>query len=392
MSVPLLLNLTHTSHTRARTGIQRVARALWQHLGTEATPVTFDPYLRAWRALEPWERAGLARHDAGGKRGAQWPASARWRGRWRRFTRQTPVDTLDGDFPGFIEPELFSPAVARQLPVIFAQVRGPRVAVFHDAIALRFPELSPAVTVARFPAYLRELLLFDGIAANSEDSRDSLVDYWRWLGAVNPPPVVAIPLGVDLPAAPPAPFSPPAATPVILCVGTIEGRKNQSALLVACESLWQLGRQFELRMIGHAHTATGAAALRHLRELQAAGRPLRYDGPVPEAALEAAYAACAFTVYPSVAEGFGLPVIESLARGKPCVCSARGAIGESARGGGCLAFDTVDAPALAAALTRLLDAPAELAALAAAARARSFKSWAGYTRELLAWMRPLPRR
>jgi glycosyltransferase involved in cell wall biosynthesis len=388
----LLLDFSHTSHTRARTGIQKVTRSLWQHLGEESEPVTFDPYLEAWRALEHWEHAVLKRHEAGAKRGAHWPAIARWRGHWRRFTRQTPAHALRGDFAGFIEPELFSPAVARRLPDVFARMRGPRVAVFHDAIALRFPELSPAATVARFPGYLRELLMFDGIAAVSEDSRDSLVDYWRWLGAANPPPVVAIPLGVDVPARPPAPSSHRTASPVILCVGTIEGRKNHAALLEACESLWRQGRQFDLQVIGGANAATGGAALRRLRALQTAGRPLRYDGPVAEEALETAYTACTFTVYASVAEGFGLPVIESLARGKPCVCSAHGAIGESARGGGCLALDAVDAASLATALVRLLDAPAELAALAAAARARTFKPWAAYASELLAWMHLLPRR
>ncbi len=43
MSAPLLLDLSHTSHTRARTGIQRVARSLWRELGTAAQPITFDP-------------------------------------------------------------------------------------------------------------------------------------------------------------------------------------------------------------------------------------------------------------------------------------------------------------------------------------------------------------
>jgi len=79
-------------------------------------------------------------------------------------------------------PEVFSPAVAAALPALVAATHGPRVALFHDAIALRFPELTPPKTVARFPAYLRELLMFDGIAAVSEDSRQSLLEYWRWLG------------------------------------------------------------------------------------------------------------------------------------------------------------------------------------------------------------------
>jgi glycosyltransferase involved in cell wall biosynthesis len=276
---------------------------------------------------------------------------------------------------------------------LFVAVQGPRVAVFHDAIALKFPEITPPKTVARFPAYLHELLAFDGVAANSEDSRATLVDYWRWLGIANPPPVQAISLGVDSthfhPANEPSPGS---SLPVVLCVGSIEGRKNHLALLDACEQLWARGRRFELRLVGLAQVQTGAAALARMRSLHASGRPLRYDGPLGDAGVAAAYAGCAFTVYPSIIEGFGLPVIESLARGKPCICSARGALGESARGGGCVPLASVDATGLAHAMERLLTTPDELAALATAARARHFKTWADYAAELSAWSRSLSRR
>ena len=227
---------------------------------------------------------------------------------------------------------MFSPEVAAALPALLASVPGPRAALFHDAIALKFPELTPAKTVARFPAYLQELLQFDGIAAISEDSRQSLLDYWRWLEAPHPPPVTVIPLGIEPPPPSSARHAPsPLQLPVILSVGSLEGRKNHVALLDACERLWSAGTTFELRLIGLAHPQTGRAALEKIRALQAMGRPLCYDGPVDDATLEAAYAGCAFTVYPSLIEGFGLPVLESLARGKPCVCSGQGALGESAR-------------------------------------------------------------
>jgi len=383
-----LLDLSHTSHTCARSGIQRVTRALERELGSAATAVTHDPYLRAWRTLEPWELANLRGNDPGETRGAHWPWTARWRGRWRHANGQSAQFALRGEFDGFLTAEIFSPAVASQLPATF-----PRVAVFHDAIALRFPELSPSGTVARFPGYLLELLRFDGIAAVSDDSRDSLLAYWRWLGVANPPPVRTISLGVDLTPTPAAtPSAAAASVPTVLCVGTLEGRKNHVALLDACELLWARGEQFSLRLVGSAQRQTGRTALAKIQALQAAGRPLRYDGPLGDVALDEAYAQCAFTVYPSLAEGFGLPVIESLARGRPCVCSATGALGELARDGGCLALPSVGATHLAPAIAQLLAAPTEVAALSAAARRRTFRSWRAYADDLAAWMRELPRR
>ncbi|MCX6940463.1 MAG: glycosyltransferase [Verrucomicrobia bacterium] len=418
MPAPILIDLTHTSHTRARTGIQRVARSLHTALGSDARAITYDPHARTWRALEPWETQSLTAAPSE-QRGTTWPLSAQLRGLAHRLLGSSGApplhalrSTLHASF-GLVVPEVFSADTAAVLPELLNAVAGPRVAIFHDAIALKFPELTPPKTVARFPAYLRELLAFDGIAAVSEDSRDSLRDYWRWLGIAHPPPVQTIPLGTDsvchvlrdkppAPAASGSPFvavadtrrSPLSAQPIptILSVGSLEGRKNHLALLDACEQLWSTGARFELRLIGLAHPQTGRAALARLRALQAAGRPLRYDGPATDAALHSAYASCAFTIYPSLIEGFGLPVIESLAHGKPCICSARGALGESARDGGCVALASVDVAHLAAAVRRLLDTPTELAALAHAARTRTFRSWSDYAATLTTWMHALKRR
>jgi glycosyltransferase involved in cell wall biosynthesis len=386
-----LLDATHTSHTRAQTGIQRVTRSLFAALAGAgpATGICHDPYLRAWRPLNTGELDRLRPgQTATGSRGAKWPLHQRLAGHARRLAGARPAPPA-GD--ALVCPELFSARAGAHLPELFRTVRGPRVAVFHDAIGLKLPELTPPGTVARLPAYLRELLLFDGVAAVSEDSAASLRDFWSWLGVAGAPPVQVIPNGLD--AVPPAPADPAPAAPLrVLCVGTIEGRKNHLALLAACETLWAGGLDFELQLLGLARADTAGPALARIAALKQAGRPLRYHGAAADAELHAAYRRCAFTVYPSTLEGFGLPVLESLQHGKPCICSALGALGESARGGGCVALESVDAASLAAALRRLLLNPGELAALAAAARTREFRSWPDYARDLTAWMQGLPRR
>jgi glycosyltransferase involved in cell wall biosynthesis len=398
MTAPVLLDLSHTSHTRARTGIQRVALTLYESLGPQAVAITHDRIARGWRELDPWEKAGLsATTTIDAHRGTRWPLRARVRSWLRRFLgARSSLPRATRNLPaagGLIVPELFSSDTAAALPALLAAVPGPRAALFYDAIPLKYPELTPVRTVARFPGYLRELLLFDGIAAISEDSRQALLDYWHWLGVTDFPPVAALPLGIVPPPAPGARAAcVPRKVPVILSVGSVEGRKNHVALLEACERLWAAGVRFELRLIGLAHPQTGRTALERIRALQAAGRPLHYDGPVNDEALEAAYAECAFTVYPSLIEGFGLPVLESLARGKPCVCSARGALGEVARDGGCMMLPSVDAGSLAAAVSGLLNSPTAWAALVVAARGRSFKTVRVYADELFGWLQELPRR
>ena len=190
MPAPLLLDLSHTSHSQARTGIQRVTRSLFAALGDRAIAITHDPHRSLWRELHAWERANLTCAGATRKRGARWPLRVRIQGRAERLLGRRSAALPENS--GLVVPEVFSPAVARALPELAARTQGPRVAVFHDAIALKFPELTPRSTVARFPPYLIELLGFDGIAAVSEDSRASLLDYWRWLGLKKFPAVTAI--------------------------------------------------------------------------------------------------------------------------------------------------------------------------------------------------------
>ncbi|HEY5079681.1 MAG TPA: glycosyltransferase, partial [Opitutaceae bacterium] len=350
---------------------------------------------RSWRPLEEWELANLAAPGPATGRGAHWPLDARLRGRVRRLLRRpaplSAIPSADAGAPGgVLVPEIFSPGVAAALPALFCASAGPRVALFHDAIALQLPQCTPKGTVERFPAYLRELLQFDGVAAVSEDSREALVDYWRWLGAQKTPVVAAVTLGIDAP--PPAGDAPPAGgIPTVLCVGSIEARKNHAALLDACESLWSADLRFRLHLVGMANSETGGPALERIRALASAGRPLLYEGALPDDGLEAAYCACAFTVYPSLAEGFGLPVAESLARGKPCLCRTTGALGEVSRDGGCLGIGGASIQEIAAGIRRLLQSPAELSALAGAARGRRFKTWDEYCAELLGWMGTLRR-
>lgn len=388
----LLIDLTHTSHTTAQTGIQRVCRSLYTAIKhcqpTEA--ITFDPYEQTWRSLARWEHRNLSTQEAAAKRGARWPFTSRVTSTVRRWGGTLRTIPAAGSL---IIPEVFSPTVAANLPTLFSRIKGPRIALFHDAIALKYPELSPAKTVMRFPAYLHELLSFDAIAAVSEDSRVSLVEYWRWLGVRDTPLVRTLTLPVV--TRPSAVVQLPTSTSkevVVLCVATIEGRKNHLALLEACEQVWKKQLKFTLHLVGMAHPHTGHAALREVRRLQAIGRSLRYDGPIDDRSLVKAYQESTFTVYPSLIEGFGLPVLESLSYGKPCICSARGALGESAKSGGCVALDRVDSPSLAAAIERLLTDDQHRAELVDAARKRTFKSWADYAREFISWIDEVPPR
>jgi hypothetical protein len=147
MPAPLLLDLTHTSHTRARTGIQRVTRSLHTALGRDAVAITHDPHARTWRLLAPWENANLAADASSDKRGATWPLSVKLRGLFSKLQRSAfSVKRSAFSLPtssAVLVPEVFSAPTAAALPSLFAATTGPRIAVFHDAIALKSPHSVP---------------------------------------------------------------------------------------------------------------------------------------------------------------------------------------------------------------------------------------------------------
>ena len=397
----LLYDFSHTSHSRARTGVQRVAlelhRAL-QQLPQAVQEITYDPHSRSWRPLRNWELQSLvAPAQATKRRGAYWPWPAQLRGYLDRFRRSNQSTfPLPQNPTGFFTPEIFTQRTAQMLPSLFRQLSCPKVALFHDAISLRMPDLAPASAVGRFPAYLAELHGFDGVVAVSEDSCQSLIGYWDWAGWKNHPPVMVSSLGLDhlIPESLSTPDRTPSsvndAPPTILCVGSIEGRKNHLTLLNACEQLWRRGLQFNLRLIGSLQRETGRAAKDRLEVLQRENRPITYDGWISDQDLQNAYAESAFTVYPSLLEGFGLPVWESLIHARPCICSAEGATGETASGGGCLTTDPRSTESLAQAIQTLLEDADLRQRLTSEASQRLPPRWSACAQRLIDWMAELP--
>jgi glycosyltransferase involved in cell wall biosynthesis len=108
--------------------------------------------------------------------------------------------------------------------------------------------------------------------------------------------------------------------PVFLNVGWLDPRKNQPFLIDALTPLWRRGIESRLLLVGKKGRGT-EAVLRHLRrEPLAATRVLHFDD-LSDDELEFCYAQADALVYPSLEEGFGLPLVEALSRGLPVFAS-----------------------------------------------------------------------
>ena len=156
----------------------------------------------------------------------------------------------------------------------------------------------------------------------------------------------------------------------LLAVGTVEPRKNYPRLVEAHRALRERGEAPELVIAGREGWGYGDAAAR-LR----AAPGVRLLGHVDDPTLAALYRDARAFAFPSLYEGFGLPLLDAMAAGLPSLVGNRGSLPELA-GDAALAVDPEDVEAIAAGLDRLLHQDDLRRLLSARGRARAEEfSW-----------------
>lgn len=323
----LLLDITSTLRSGKNTGIQRVAREIARH---------------------GWELGALpvAIHD----------------GRLMSYYRQAGapeiVEIEDGD--------IFVMADASwnhldEYPPILEEVRargGAAIVCLYDILPLVYPAAFPPPITQRFEAWMQQIVLrSDGVIADSRVAAESLRDYISGKGAAPAIPIGWWRLGADFSqagAGEPSRLAKRIAggKPYYLSVGTIEPRKGHSIVLDALDMLWAEGvdatyvlvgargwgmRHFEKRIVRHPEYN------RRLFWLDRAG----------DADLALLYRRARAVALASVAEGFGLPIVEAALYGTPVIATDiavfREAAGDSAQ-----YFRLLDRDSLAARLRAAL--------------------------------------
>ena len=170
--------------------------------------------------------------------------------------------------------------------------------------------------------------------------------------------------------------------PFVLCVGTIEPRKNLEALLQALVGLRKLGRSEPLVLVGGLGWKY-EATLRAIEQLGLSDC-VRLMGYVPDEDLPAIYTLARVLAFVSRYEGFGLPILESMACGTPVVTSNGSAMAELGAGAALL-VDPAQPERIAQALQRVLIDDALHSELRGAGLARASQfSWAKAAAETVA--------
>ena len=162
-----------------------------------------------------------------------------------------------------------------------------------------------------------------------------------------------------------------------MSVGILEPRKNQAVLLDAFEALRAQGVAFELHLVGRVNPHFGAPLRRRVKDLAGRGPGLFHHERLGDTELVDLVRSARATAFPTLAEGCGLPLLESLWMGVPCVCSDIAPLLENAAAGGCLPVAGNAAEGWKQALRRILADDTLRSGLAGEAVSRPLPTWAG---------------
>jgi len=370
----VLVDLAHTSRTELATGIQRVARLTavrWHR--------DHDVRLVGWRddgrALRPLTRREAARALHGSTEGI---------GADRHDNRVVVPWRAT-----YLLPELAPERDrTRRLLALARFSRSTTGVIGFDCVPVSSAETTDANVSEAFINNLAAVRHFGRVAAISRAAAGEYEGWRHMLSAIGEPgpDVVAVDLPVEPVDVPEDSIAQVRSElvvgdlPVVLCVGTHEPRKNHLAVLHAAEVLWRRGRRFSLAFVG-GHSWNSARFDDMVSQLRAAGRPVETLSGVSDARLWAAYRVSHCLVFPSLNEGFGLPVAEALASGTPVVTSGFGSMAEIARHGGAVLVDPRDDDSLVEGLDSLLVDEDLYDRLRGEARDRPGRSWDDYARE-----------
>ena len=233
-------------------------------------------------------------------------ARERWLARVVRFAwRRVPVPYGKAPHPNTIEVVVWRGR--------FRWHDSTRVAIVQDMIPRIFPELHTPGNVTEFEEFLRDVQRHATvIAANSEQTRQDTVERVAvYPGSVTVMPMPVNPRFVEPAFDPAIPYAHGVTGPFILCVGTIEPRKNLRRLVNAFELLKSEDRLRNVRLVFVGPQGWDNDFRRFVLEHDACPR-ISILGFIPENDLPSLYHAADAVVYPSLYEGFGLPVLEAM--------------------------------------------------------------------------------
>ncbi|MEW5989349.1 MAG: glycosyltransferase family 1 protein [Chloroflexota bacterium] len=306
------------------------------------------------------------------------PLDERWLYRlWYRLRLPLPVQTWTGRLDLFHSPDFVLPPVSGRIPTLVT---------VHDLSFVHYPEtFTPALVRYLNDAVPRSVRRATHVLADSQATQADLVNLWQ----IDPGKITVLYSGVNPSFRPVTEREQMAALrarhylddgPYILSVSTIQPRKNYPMLMRAFRPL--AGQLPHHLVIAGGKGWLYEEVLAEVGRLGLDGR-VHFLGFVADDDLPALYSGAALFAFPSLYEGFGLPLLEAMACGAPVVTSNASSLPEVA-GEAAVKLSPTDTAAWTEAMYTLLTHPMERARLVAAGfrQARRF-TWETAARQLV---------
>ncbi len=186
----------------------------------------------------------------------------------------------------------------------------------YDLLPISNPEFFAGSSIQNFPNFLNLVSQADNIITISDFT---LSQVRKYANGEKHKKLTSIHLPSGL-SKTPKDRSSESKKPFFLSVGSIEPRKNHLSILRAAELCWQSGLEFQLILVG-GQGWSNDAVIKMSKELQEKGRDLKIISDASNTSLEKLYSlAFAYISVPWI-EGFGLPLAEAIATGKPVIAS-----------------------------------------------------------------------
>ena len=255
----------------------------------------------------------------------QAPIGERWLYRiWHRLRLPVPIQMFTGDIDLFYSPDFVLPPVRGDIPTILT---------VHDISFVHYPEtFTPSLRNYLNKVVPRSIQNATHVLADSQATRDDLINLWQ----VNDEKITVIYPGVDPSFRPPSDKQQLANVrkkynlgdePYILSVSTIQPRKNYQMLIRAFKDVVD---DFPHRLVLAGGKGWLYEETLNEVEIQGLGDRVQFLGFVEDEDLPALYSDATLFVFPSLYEGFGLPILEAMACGVPAIVSDASSLPEVA--------------------------------------------------------------
>lgn len=198
------------------------------------------------------------------------------------------------------------------------------VALIHDMIPLTHPEFQRDGTVKAFERKMQVVSQYaDGLICNSEQTQKDVETFMGMMGRV--PLSVVAHLGVESPIV--GAEAPDIPRPYVITVGTIEPRKNHALLLDIWQD-WPSEQSPPHLVICGGRGWNNEDVFARIEALKAKGAPITELNGIDDATMLKLVQGASAALFPSFAEGYGLPQIEAAQLGVPLICGDLDIYGE----------------------------------------------------------------